>query len=80
MRLWEGDANGARPTIERALAEYERLGNPFEAARTREYLAEALPADARAPVLDVALLAYEQLGAPPYAERVRTRLEDVVQG
>jgi len=79
MRLWEGDANGARPALERALAEYERLGNPFEAARTREYLAEALSADARAPVLDAALRAYEQLGATPGAERVRARLEDVVQ-
>jgi len=53
------------------LAEYERLGNPFEAARTREYLAEALPIDERAPVLDAALRQYEHLGATPHAERVR---------
>ena len=79
MHLWEGDAAGARPPLERALAEYERLGNPFEAARTREYLAEALPADARAPVLDAALRAYEHLGATPCAERVRAQLEDIVQ-
>ena len=39
--------------------------------RTREYLAEALPADERAPVLDAALRQYEQLGATPHAERVR---------
>ena len=72
MHLWEGDAAGARHLLERALADYERLGNPFEAARTREYLAEALPADERAPVLDAALRQYEQLGATPYAERVRS--------
>src|SRR5438874_4172659 len=72
LQLWESDAAGARPLLERALAEYERLGNPFEAARTREYLADALPADERAPVLDAALRQYEQLGATPYAERVRT--------
>ena len=72
MRLWEGDAVGARPPLERALTEYERLGNPFEAARTREYLAAALPADQRAPILEAALRQYEQLGARPYAERVRS--------
>ena len=71
LQLWEGDAPGARPLFERALAEYERLGNPFEAARTREYLADALPTDERTPVLDAALRQYEQLGAKPYAERVR---------
>src|SRR3989440_3509089 len=71
MHFWEDDAAGARPLLERALAEYERLGNPFEAARTGEYLADALPADERAPVLDAALQQYEQLGATPHAERVR---------
>ncbi|TME83491.1 MAG: hypothetical protein E6I47_04770 [Chloroflexi bacterium] len=71
LHLWEGNTTGARPLLERALAEYERLGNPFEAARTREYLAEALPADERAPVLDAALRQYEHLGATPHAERVR---------
>src|SRR5438132_823703 len=68
---WEGDTTGARPLLERALAEYERLGNPFEVARTSEYLAEALPIDQRAPVLDAALRQYEQLGATPHIERVR---------
>jgi len=71
LYLWEGDTTGARPLLERALAEYERLGNPFEAARTSEYLAEALPIDERAPVLDAALRQYEHLGAKPFAERVR---------
>src|SRR4029077_2257550 len=71
LRLWEGDAAGARPFFERALSEYERIGNPFEAARTRESLAEALPATERAPVLDAALRAYQDLGATPHAERVR---------
>jgi len=71
LHLWESDAAGARPLLERALAEYERLGNPFEAARTREYLADAVPAGEHAPVLDTALRQYEQLGATPSAERVR---------
>src|SRR5437588_5023181 len=52
MRLWEGDAAGARPLLESALTEYERLAIPFEAARTREYLADVLPAAERGSVLD----------------------------
>jgi hypothetical protein len=79
VHLWEGDAAGARPSLEGALAEYERLGNPFEAARTREYMADALPAEKRGPVLDAALRDYEQLGATPHAERVRARVNDLVQ-
>jgi class 3 adenylate cyclase len=71
LRLWESDAAGARLSLERALAEYDRLRNPFEAARTREYLAEALPSDARAAVLEAALQQFEQLGATPSAEHVR---------
>src|SRR5438132_1789594 len=71
LHLWDGDAAGARASLERALAEYERIGNPFEAARTREYLADAVPAGEHAPVLDTALRQYEQLGATPSAERVR---------
>jgi tetratricopeptide (TPR) repeat protein len=66
LHLWEGDAAGARLSLERALTEYERLGNPFEAARTRENLAQALPPDERAPVLDAAMRQYEHLGATPY--------------
>src|SRR6266550_3608608 len=79
LHLWEGDKTGARPSLQRALAEYERLGNPFESARTREYLAEALPADARAPLLDGSLRQYQQLGATPHAERLGDRLEDAAQ-
>src|SRR5207244_11116317 len=68
LQLWEGDTTRARPLLERALAEYERLGNPFEAARTRQYLAEALPIEERAPVLDAALAQYDQLAATPHAD------------
>jgi hypothetical protein len=64
---------GLRDRAGRALAEYERLGNPFEAARTREYLAETSPAEQRAPVLEAAIRQYEQLGAP-YSERVRASM------
>jgi hypothetical protein len=67
-----GGANrcAARPSLERALAEYERLDIPFEAARTREHVANALPAKERAPVLAAALGQYERLGATPSVQRV----------
>src|SRR5437773_4554944 len=71
LHLWGGDMTGARPLLERALAEYERLANLFQAARTHEYLAEAFPIDERAPVLDAAVRQYEHLGATPHIERVR---------
>ncbi|HEX9097178.1 MAG TPA: adenylate/guanylate cyclase domain-containing protein [Candidatus Dormibacteraeota bacterium] len=79
LRLWEGDAAGARPFFERALAEYERLGNPFEAARTREHLADALPSDQRAPILEASLREYEQLGATPYVEGLRVGLQALAE-
>jgi len=72
LHLWEGDASGARPSLERALAEYERLSNPFEAARTREYLADALPGYERRTTLETALGQYEQLGATPSVVRLRS--------
>jgi hypothetical protein len=71
LHLWANEPDKARPLLERAVSGYEQLANPFEAARTREYLAEALPANDRARVLDAALREYEQLGATPHAERVR---------
>jgi class 3 adenylate cyclase/tetratricopeptide (TPR) repeat protein len=73
LHLWANDTIRARPLLERALAEYERLANPFEAARTREYLAKALPADEREPVLDAARRQYEQLGATAYFEHLPSR-------
>src|SRR5256712_7584094 len=78
LQLWESDAAGARPLLEGALAEYERLGNPYEAARTREYLAEALPFEQRAPILEGALRQYEQLGATHHS--VRLRAADAARG
>lgn len=45
----------------------------FEAARTREALADAVEAE-RPALLAAALSAYEQLRAEPHAARVRKRL------
>ena len=56
-----------------ALEAFERLPDVFEAARTREALAEAIPPE-RESLLRAALSTYEQLGAAPHAARVRELL------
>jgi tetratricopeptide (TPR) repeat protein len=56
--------------LRRALATFDRIPVVFEAARTREALAEAVP-DEREALLGDALATYERLGATPHAERVR---------
>lgn len=55
----------------RALAELERIGLPFEIARTRELLAELTDDGDRDELLAQALATYEGLGARPHLERVR---------
>ncbi len=70
LRLHQGDREGAAALLREALAAFDRLGVPFEAARTREELAELESGGApalRAEALDV----YERLGATPHADRVR---------
>jgi class 3 adenylate cyclase/tetratricopeptide (TPR) repeat protein len=64
----------ARPLLERALARFEELSVPFEAARTRELLAGVADAAEIGDILRPALETYERLGAEPFAERVRATL------
>jgi class 3 adenylate cyclase/tetratricopeptide (TPR) repeat protein len=71
LHLWSGETDAARTALNQALSRYEQLGNPFEAARTREFLAQALPPEDARPVQEAALRTYEQLGATPHAERLR---------
>jgi len=66
-----GDGDGARALLERAVEAFDGL-SPFEAARTREMLADLDPAR-RSELLAAALAAFERLGATPHAERVRSR-------
>jgi hypothetical protein len=69
-----GDPAAARVLWTRALEGFERLGIPYEAARTRERLAAASPDDAAAALLRNALATYEEMHATPSAERVRAAL------
>jgi hypothetical protein len=64
------EAAGAR---RRALGGFERLGEAFEAARTREQLAVVEPASARS-LPEAALATYERLACGPRERAVRARL------
>ena len=59
--------------MRRAVKTFDRIPVVFEAARTREALADALPGE-RADLLATALATYERLGAVPHVERVRGKL------
>jgi tetratricopeptide (TPR) repeat protein len=70
-----GHRDRARELLEQALDWFEELAVPFEAARTREALADLVDEPRRTQLLAAALETYEQLGARPFAERVRTSLD-----
>jgi hypothetical protein len=66
-----------RPLLERALAWFDERSMTFEAARTRESLAQvADPAEARA-LLASAIETYVQLGARPYADAASAALANL---
>jgi class 3 adenylate cyclase len=72
-RLAAGDREAGVAALRAALDALERMPDVFEAARTREALADAVEAE-RPALLAAALAAYERLGAAPHAARVRERL------
>jgi len=79
-RLAAGDQDEGERLLRSALEAFERLGIPFEAARTREVLAGLADAPEREDLLRSALETYESLGATPHAERVRAALEGISTG
>ena len=60
-----GRTREAAQALRRALAGFERLGVPFEAARTRERLAAVEPPGAARSLLEAALATYERLACAP---------------
>ncbi|HKO33228.1 MAG TPA: hypothetical protein VJY85_05735, partial [Candidatus Limnocylindria bacterium] len=56
--------------LRRAVEMFDGIPVVFEAARTREALADAVPGE-RAELLAAALATYERLGAAPDVERIR---------
>jgi DNA-binding SARP family transcriptional activator len=69
-----GRRRAAARALRAALGGFERLGVPFEAARTREHLASVAPAAAVRALLEAAGSTYERLGAAPDHQAVRSRL------
>ena len=73
-----GDIPGAAVAFERALVAHERLGMPFEEARTRLLLGVALRRAGRRTearlALDSALTTFVRIGAPVHAGHVRAEL------
>ncbi|HEY8177562.1 MAG TPA: adenylate/guanylate cyclase domain-containing protein [Candidatus Limnocylindria bacterium] len=61
--------------LRRSIETFDRVPVVFEAARTREALADAVPEE-RDQLLTDALATYERLGAAPHVERVRRKLGD----
>jgi hypothetical protein len=59
--------------LRRAVETFDGIPVVFEAARSREALADAVPGE-RAELLINALATYERLGAEPHVERVRRKL------
>jgi hypothetical protein len=77
-KLAAGDRAAAERLLRAALAAYDRIGVPFEAARTRERLAGVVEGPERGELLRAALETYERLGATPHAERVQAALRAAV--
>jgi tetratricopeptide (TPR) repeat protein len=74
--LAAGEAQQGIAALRRALAEFDRLPMPFEAARTREALAEAVPAE-RSALLEEAVAVYRKLRAAPHLERAELHLSEL---
>ena len=69
-----GRAAEAGRALRRAVARYDRLDVPFEAARTREHLAALEPPPAARRLLEAALATYERLACTPGRQAVQARL------
>jgi hypothetical protein len=69
-----GRRREAARALRAALGGFERLGVPFEAARTREHLATVASAATARRLLEAAGSTYERLGAKPGHQAVKHRL------
>jgi len=76
VRAGAGDLEAAAVSLRRSLDAFERLGERYESARTREALAGVWPGEEARDLLAEALQHYDELGARPDADRVRTLLGD----
>jgi class 3 adenylate cyclase len=83
LLLAAGDTTSAVRTLRRAVSRWREVDAPYEAARARDILAQALllQGDAESALLelDAARSAFERLGAIPDARRIE-RLRDDIDG
>ena len=71
VRAAAGDLDAAADSLGRSVEEFDRIGERYEAARTKEALAGVIRSERARDLLAEALRQYEHLGARPDAERVR---------
>ena len=69
-----GNIEAGLEQLRLALEGFESMSVPFEAARTKEALADVVAGAGGRRLLEEALATYEALGARPHAERVRAGL------
>jgi class 3 adenylate cyclase len=69
-----GDVSGARDSLARALADFQRFPHVFEAARTQEALAGVSSDAESAALLEAAVATYRSLGAAPHLARAEALL------
>jgi tetratricopeptide (TPR) repeat protein len=74
--LAAGETPEGIAALRRVISSFDQLPVPFEAARTRETLAEAVPAEARS-LLEAAVAVYGTLRAVPHLERAQHRLSEL---
>jgi class 3 adenylate cyclase/tetratricopeptide (TPR) repeat protein len=74
VRAAEGDADAAVDSLRRSLDAFERLGERYEAARTKEAMGSVSPTEKSHDLFVQCLREFEELGARPDSERVKTRL------
>jgi tetratricopeptide (TPR) repeat protein len=74
IRAAAGDLDAAADLLGQSLEAFDRLGERYEAARTKEALAGVTRTERARDLLAEALRQYEDLGAKPDAERVRALL------
>jgi hypothetical protein len=74
LHTGSGRRREATRALRAAVDGFERLGVPFEAARTREHLATVVPAAEARSLLEAAGATYQRLGATPGHQAVKDRL------
>lgn len=81
LRLIDGDAGAAIRDLRSGWHAWQDVGSPYETARARVHIAEALAAIgdqvSATMELETALSAFQRLGATPDAERASTMLDEL---